>query len=185
MGKKSKITSRKKRAKNAAKRNDDTEDTNQYQPLEDGRYQPSTDGVAAYLQEKDSSPPSLKMKLQNELNVTAIKDKDTLFHDVRSTFKAPQTSASTKATTPEGYAARPDFGIATCEIHTNHFKIQLKGSTWQFKKDDGQDPMPEDKQDEVEDPAQEKGDDGGKSNSKNEEHHLLYEYRVEEISDSY
>jgi hypothetical protein len=44
--------------------------------------------------------------------------------------------------------------------------------------------MSEDNQDEVEDAAQEKKDNVGKSNSKNEEHHLLYEYRIEEIPDN-
>jgi hypothetical protein len=47
-GKKNKTTGRKKKEMNVAKRNDDTEDVTQYQPLEDGNYQPSTDGVPAH-----------------------------------------------------------------------------------------------------------------------------------------
>jgi hypothetical protein len=45
--------------------------------------------------------------------------------------------------------------------------------------------MSGDNQYEVEDAAQEKKDNVGKSNAKNEQHHLLYEYRIEEIPDNY
>jgi hypothetical protein len=55
------------------------------------------------------------MDPQRELEVTAIKPKDTLLHDVRNKFGPPQIGSPVKATTSDGYAARPDFGLNDLE----------------------------------------------------------------------